>query len=398
LKHRTIASALLTLATALCAATAATAASAQPVPAAASPARELLAVSCASAKNCLAVGIDGDAFKRAGGPLAESWNGTTWRTVGVRLPRGATSGILYSVSCVSATRCVAVGFYDKGSGRAFALAGTWNGKTWTPAQLPAPVGANASLDGVSCKSVTSCVAVGAYQVGDHAGAPLAEIWNGKTWTQTTPPASVGGFAISGLEAVSCVSPGRCVATASVEGPPVAVIESWNGKAWSAEKVGALPGDIGAGQTGVSCPSAGSCVVVGFGMYSTATVSFSEIWNGKSWRDATVPLPGGGVNSSHLWGVSCAAVNRCAAVGDIELYPQKGVRTERAAAVTWNGKAWKATSVPAPPKGKSSMLNDVTCLSASSCVAVGQFGSVGLTTGTALSAFWNGKRWHLVPTR
>ena len=55
-------------------------------------ARELLGVSCVTARNCLAVGIDRDALKGAGGPLAETWNGTAWRTAGVRLPRGGDHG------------------------------------------------------------------------------------------------------------------------------------------------------------------------------------------------------------------------------------------------------------------------------------------------------------------
>jgi hypothetical protein len=368
---------------------------AQAGPAAPPPAdRELLGVSCVTARNCLAVGIDRDALKGAGGPLAETWNGTAWRTAGVRLPRGATTGILDGVSCVSAVRCVAVGSsYDKGSGKEFALAETWNGRAWTPAQLPAPGGADASLSGVSCTSGAGCVAVGSYASGGPA-APLAEIWDGRRWTQTRPPASGGGLAISGLDAVSCASPARCVAVGVAVGPPVAVIESWNGKAWSMRKGPPLPGDIGAVQTGVSCRSAGSCVAVGFGMFATATVSLSDIWNGKSWGDVSVPLPGGGMSGSHLYGVSCAAVNRCVAVGTIESYT-KGGRT--AAAVTWNGKGWAVTSVPAPGKGKDSLFQDVACLSATDCVAVGQASRAGSTngTGTGLSGFWNGKSWRMV---
>jgi hypothetical protein len=371
----------------------ASAGTAAPPPAA----RELLGVSCVTARNCLAVGVDDNALKGAGGPLAETWNGATWRTVSVKLPRGATTGILDGVSCVSAARCVAVGSsYDKGSGKEFALAGAWDGTAWTLAQLPAPGGANASLSGVSCTSAASCVAVGSYASGGPA-APLAEIWDGRRWTQTRPPASGGGLAINGLDAVSCASPARCVAVSVPLGPPVAVIESWNGKAWSMMKGSALPGDIGAEQTGVSCPSAGSCVAVGFGMYATATASLSEIWNGTSWGDVTVPLPGGGMSGSHLYGVSCAAVNRCVAVGTIESYT-KGVRA--AAAVTWNGTAWAVTSVPAPGKGKDSLFEDVACLSATDCVAVGQAGPAGSTngTGTALSGFWNGKSWRLVAAK
>jgi hypothetical protein len=75
-----------------------------------------------------------------------------------------------------------------------------------------------------------------------------------------------------------------------------------------------------------------------------------------------------------------------------------VSTQRAAAVTWNGKAWTATGVPAPGKGKASLFQAVTCLSAADCVAVGQAGPAGSATGTPLSGFWNGKRWHLVTAR
>jgi len=55
-----------------------------------------------------------------------------------------------------------------------------------------------------------------------------------------------------------------------------------------------------------------------------------------------------------------------------------------------------TSVPAPGKGKSSLFTDVTCLSATDCVAVGQVGPAGSAndTSTALSGFWNGKSWRL----
>ena len=74
---RTTASALAALATVLCATAAAaapaSAATATATRAAAAPptARDLLDVSCATAKNCLAVGTDQNAFKGAGGPLAE---------------------------------------------------------------------------------------------------------------------------------------------------------------------------------------------------------------------------------------------------------------------------------------------------------------------------------------
>jgi hypothetical protein len=397
LKYRTIASALIAVAAVLGAAVTGLGSASAGTAASPPPARDLLGVSCVTARNCLAVGVDYAALKGWGGPLAETWNGATWRTVGVKLPPGATAGVLRGVSCVSAGRCVAVGSYDKGPGRSFALAGAWNGRQWALARLPAPGGVNSSLVSVSCASAASCVAVGSYWGANKEGIPLAESWNGKGWTQTRPPASGGGLAINGLVAVSCASPVRCAAISATRPPPVAVIEWWNGKTWSMRKGPALPGDIGAVQNSVSCPSAGICVTVGSAMFATATASFSGIWNGNSWRDATVPLPGGGTSGSMLSGVSCAAANRCVAVGAIQSY-RTGSST--AAAATWNGNAWTVTSVPAPGKDKSSLFEDVTCLSATDCAAVGQVGPAGSAnvTSTALSGFWNGKRWRLVAAK
>jgi hypothetical protein len=384
LNRATITSALLALAAALCAA----ATAAGPAWAAAGPsvAADLLGVSCATARDCLAVGVGGNAF-----PLAETWNGTAWRTVSVRLPPGATAGGLRGVSCAAAARCVSVGYYDEGPGQQFALAEAWNGAAWAPARPPAPGTPYTALYGVSCTSAARCVAVGQYQMPDQVSGPLAEIWNGKRWTQASPPASGPGFAISGLNGVSCTSRTSCVAVGTPLGTrSVPVIERWNGKSWSAAQGAAVPGDVEAVLTGVSCRSARSCVAVGFGTRSAAPVSISEIWSGQSWRYAAVPLPGGGTSGSLLEGVSCAAGRRCVAVGDTA-----SPGTQRAAAVTWNGRAWTVTSVPAPGRGNASRFDGVTCLPAAHCVAAGQAGPLGSVDSTVLTGFWNGRCWRLV---
>jgi hypothetical protein len=399
------------IASALAAVLCATAAAAAPVSAATataaraaaapSTARELLDVACATAKNCLAVGIDQNAFKGAGGPLAERWNGTTWRTIAVKLPAGATGGGLGRISCARATHCVAVGFYDKGSGNQFALADTWNGSTWTPAQPPAPGGQNTALNGVSCKSVTRCVAVGTFTRNTStgpAGTLLAESLNGGKWTQSRPPAPAGTV-ISGLNGVSCTSTTSCVATGILltNTSSAALIESWNGKTWTRMKAPTLPPATLGELATVSCPSAKSCVAVGDQSSPKGLSSLTEIWNGKSWTAKLVAWPKGTSNEL-LHGVSCAAVNRCVATGTIDMNLQSASNTGRAAAVTWNGTAWTVTSVPAPGKGKASSFQGVTCLSAANCVTAGQLGPSGSTNGTGLSGFWNGRSWRLLTAR
>jgi hypothetical protein len=71
-------------------------------------------------------------------------------------------------------------------------------------------------------------------------------------------------------------------------------------------------------------------------------------------------------------------------------------TGRATAATWNGKRWTVTAVPGPGKGNASLFGGVTCLAAANCVAVGQRGPFDSVSGHALSGFWNGMNWRLVP--
>ncbi len=126
----------------------------------------------------MAVGLDGNAYRGTGGPLTEKWNGRTWKIVPREmerqdladradgLPAGAISGELFSVSCKSAAACVAVGLYLDSADAGIPLAETWNGRTWTPSTLPTPAGGTGViLNGVSCAAVRRCVAVGEYFTG-----------------------------------------------------------------------------------------------------------------------------------------------------------------------------------------------------------------------------------------
>jgi hypothetical protein len=60
-----------------------------------------------------------------------------------------------------------------------------------------------------------------------------------------------------------------------------------------------------------------------------------------------------------------------------------------------GEAWTPAKVPAPGKGKASVFNEVSCVSAVSCVAVGQLGPFESTEGNGLGGLTNGTSWKLV---
>jgi hypothetical protein len=374
------------------------------------PADDLAGVSCVSAKDCVAVGANANGDEENGSPLAETWNGTKWKTVSVKLPSGASGGSLTGVSCKSATYCVAVGSYVKGSSQ-FVLADTWNGKTWTPAEPAAPEGSLTALSGVSCATAKSCLAVGEYTTdsGDDSAA-LAEYWNGKKWAEEKPTAPSGNDVLTELSGVSCVSATYCVtvgmalgATSSSLSGELLVADSWNGKTFAKLKAPTVPSSVLLTEpTGVSCTSAKDCVAVGLNMTvnpdpgDESITAMADTWNGTGWTAAKVAWPKGTTDEA-LLSVWCASAKSCVAVGTtgLNLSSTSGDNSGRAAALSFNGKAWSATTVPAPAKGMASIFDGATCLSATDCAAVGAQGSTSSANSNGLSGFWNGKSWKLI---
>lgn len=105
------------------------------------PASQLYDVSCVSAKDCVAVGVNDNAEANQGGDLAliQSWNGKAWKTVAAPIPKGGLWSSLGGVSCSTASACVAVGYLDS-SDVQVPLAEIWNGRTWTRTSVTPPSG------------------------------------------------------------------------------------------------------------------------------------------------------------------------------------------------------------------------------------------------------------------
>ena len=76
------------------------------------------------------------------------WNGSTLRAVMYPAPAGAKGWLLSAVSCASASRCVAVGYYAEGPHGVVlrALAETWNGSTWRFLKVHGPRPTTAGLN------------------------------------------------------------------------------------------------------------------------------------------------------------------------------------------------------------------------------------------------------------
>lgn len=319
-------------------------------------------VSCTSAGTfCKAVGY----YTTSGNverTLIETWNGTSW-TVDTSPNVGASTNWLVSVSCLSATWCQAVGFSQStSSSPQHTLVEFWNGTAWTVHSSPNKGASNNDLYGVWCVSTTSCKAVGPYYNGTYYEA-LIESWNGTSWTISSAP-SVGAKG-SVLNTVSCVSATACKAAGDLTNASnitKTLIESWNGTVWS---VAPSP-NVGTGGNllfGVSCKTTSSCKAVGNDPNASSVQrTLAESWNGTAWTVASSPDQGVGAN--FLNRVSCISASSCWAVGGY--YNSGG--TKRTLTEAW-GTSWTIASSPNNGTGDNDLYN-VSCVSGPECWAVG----------------------------
>jgi hypothetical protein len=356
---------------------------------------EFLAVSCTSATACTAGGANID-DSHASVPLAEQWNGTRWRIQVTHAPAGSIGSGFAGMSCSSATACIAAGSYNTNSGSSVMLAERWNGANWRIQATPSPAGVIGSYFlAVSCTAPGACTAVGAVTIGSRKSGGnsmtvgLAERWNGTTWRAQAIPGP-GRSTGTGFAAVSCRTATACTAagsydTASSLGRPVAA--AWRGNNWHRQAVPARAGASAAnGLVGVSCPSARTCIAVGFSTAATGnSTTLAERWDGGRWRIQPSPVPVGAV-SAGLSGVACRSPRACTAVGEFFSSGQR----QLALAERWDGTRWRVQPAPSPAGARGSELSAVSCPSGHRCFAVGQYSTK--SGSVALAETWNGTRW------
>ena len=141
----------------------------------------LLGSSCANATQCWEAGVSMENIGSGSGstfaPLVETWNGTTWTLAPTPPVPDGHGGGLFDVSCVNGSDCWAVGAVlgANGDGNpSGTLIENWNGFAWSVVPSPTPTGpgvVGALLQGVSCSTASSCVAVG--ESTDSTGENLA---------------------------------------------------------------------------------------------------------------------------------------------------------------------------------------------------------------------------------
>ena len=201
--------------------------------------------------------------------MAEHWNGVRWTLRPTPAPpAGSLDFGLTSMRCPAANSCIAVGSYRLHRGPAIPIAEHWDGSSWTLQTIPGPPGK--TFDdfeaGLSCASVDFCLAV-----GDYGHGLFSDTWNGTGWKAalitrpSTPPPFVDG--------ISCSSPKGCL----VIGEGFA--ENWNGLTWQKLRPAHITGENLPLLTSVSCVSDTDCEVITEPVGNPPEVT-AELWNGK----------------------------------------------------------------------------------------------------------------------
>jgi hypothetical protein len=364
----------------------------------------LFGVTCTSDSDCVAVGASYNG--KADQTLIEHWDGTLWSTSVSPNSSPTSNNDLLSVTCASSSDCWAVGYYKDANGIYQGLIENWNGTLWAIAGSPPPLTQNNLIDGVTCTSASRCWAVGRIQAPPSAGTglqyiqTLVESWDGTAWTIVNSPNS-SATELNGLAGITCTSGSDCWAIGfHFHGPYFRqnLTERWDGSSWTiASSPDRPPTEAFNILTGVACLSGSECWSVGhYSGDGLTDQTLMQYWNGVSW--VIVPSVNTNVNDwDDLSAITCSSSSDCWAVGEYS----PPISNPYTLIEHWDGAEWSIVTSPnasvdsATTHNNGNYLNGVTCTSGSNCWAVGYAypDPSGLVADTLIE-HWNGTSWSI----
>jgi hypothetical protein len=233
-------------------------------------------MSCASAGNCAVGGYYSDDQHRRQGFLVTEQNGIWGQAIAVPglavLSDGRNSQVL-TVSCAAAGNCAAGGYYsDDQRHRQGFVASEKNGVWGKAIEVPGlgSLGGSAAVSSVSCGSASNCVAGGDYGSPNESGFVVSEnngVWGQAIGVPGLQALTTGRY--TDVNSVSCASAGNCAVGGDYQDTPHGakgfVISEKNGvwgRAMNVPGLGALDKAGYAAVNSVSCARAGSCAAGG----------------------------------------------------------------------------------------------------------------------------------------
>jgi hypothetical protein len=332
-------------------------------------------------------------------------------------PAASSTVTLDVVSCTGNSFCLASGFV-RGEGVA-PLAEVWNGKTWRI--IPNPPGFGGEI---TCSGLTFCLAA------TFKGRSQVELaWNGKTWRRFSPQPPPGNF--------TCLTPKFCLGITSLASG-VNVEVYWTGGTSWPEMPGTNAGCGGAwcGVTQFSCGSTTNCFdegsYCGDSDCDSGTFDYTDVWNGITWTDRTSAGP------DFTGPESCAGRSFCmildspkqAAVSNNWSKTWQSAATHLAAScrlanctftgsavpvcasphfclalpsqnplgiLIWNGTKWGVSKL-ALIGGHRPKITGLACGTPTNCMASGTYQRAPRATPQPEFEHWNGKTWTVTPIK
>jgi hypothetical protein len=268
---------------------------------------------------------------------------------------------------------------------------------WRDGAQPSPVTTDGALASVTAPSATDAWAVGSRSDNKRDQHALIEHWNGSAWT-VTPVPRMRSSILQSVRAASRTSVWAVGTVWNARQQDRTLILHWNGRAW-ARQASPDPGGSFDALYGVRAVSATSAWAVGAFSNGSGPRSLVLHWNGTAWKRVASPSP---AIDSQLAGVAATSAASAWAVGlvssssDAPRQPgpatHVGLKTDPRTFIThWNGHTWSQTASPSP--GDFDFLQAVGTVSATSAWAVGTTGTAG--TDQALILHWNGQAWKQV---
>jgi hypothetical protein len=280
--------------------------------------------------------------------------------------RFSITGQISGVATTSPSNAWAVGYSGIYSETEKTLLLRWNGSRWTQVKTPKPV--SGELDGVYATSADNVWAVGYTSAPDGDSQALVLHWDGKRWSRSAP--AVLGY----LTAVASFG-NKVWAVGETYGPSLAM--HLTGSRWY---VVPTPGPALAELlcvvvTGPSTAWAGGQI----GDDANPSANLLLRWNGSVWKSVPSPMQGA---DRGVFGLAAGPSGTLLAVGNY-VSPKTGNSTPLS--MVWNGKTWRAVSVP----GAVSGLGNVGSSPGGTAWAVGN-----ASNGTGMLR-WTGKAWSEV---
>jgi hypothetical protein len=307
-------------------------------------------------------------------------------------------GELTATAAISATDIWAVGYADVQTALpAFdtALAEHFNGTSWSVVPTPTLSSSGETLPIAQFQGVAAVASNDVWAVGDGPNGALIEHWNGRAWSVVTSPKVPGE-----LVAVAALSANNVVAVGT-NGSGGSLVEHWNGTAWSVvPDTGPLQGRSELIAISADSPTDVWALEATENGTSPGPELLVHSTNGTTWSQVA------DVGGSSLTAISPTDVWIAGLIG-VKFFPNPAEGTEQTdpRVEHWNGTNLSVVPTPAPPapasnEFESSSFDGIAAVSAKDIVAVGTEVTLnrrGNPVGgvNTLIEQWDGTSWSIV---